>query len=555
MSDVYITTAAAGEIPWIQETEADGITYLVPGTPSAGLIRHYPKSDHLWYSKDSTAVERAFVMDTATQTLTNKTLTTAYVGPSGAPAATELTIVTTSAVDFHGLLSDQYSADTVPSRAYLRKSRGTPGAPATVVSGDELGELYFSGYDSANFLKMAAIKAVSTGTIAATRVPTYLSFNVATNAAPSVLTEVAQMQIGGLQLLGGNYIKPSADSTSALKITKADGTTAIITFDTTNSVIGIGTTAVTPNLINAAVAPSDGTASNIVFNASHSLTSNSDTTASQRIFNFVGTVAGSGGATTGDLVGVNGDVRNNQTAGTWGASAAFAAAVRNQNASTLSQAEGFKTIFIVSGAGSITLGYDLHIRAPSVTSTGAIVTHRGLYIENIGQALTTTSTAIHINTQTGSTNNLYLMLGTTAPTGNWAIHATTTNDSALAGKLMVGSTTAPTAVLHVTGRISGSMDTMTYAATISLDVTLGNLHKTTTVNATGNATINASAAGIAGQHMWILITNDATSGKVITFGTNFLTTGTITGTASKSAVIHFISDGVSWFEVSRTLGL
>jgi hypothetical protein len=105
------------------------------------------------------------------------------------------------------------------------------------------------------------------------------------------------------------------------------------------------------------------------------------------------------------------------------------------------------------------------------------------------------------------------------------------------------------------GAHSGVMDTMTYSGTITLDVQKGNVHKTTTVNATGNATINASTAGQAGQHMWVLIANDATSGKTITFGTNFLTTGTIVGTVSKSATIHFISDGTAFYEVSRTLVL
>jgi multisubunit Na+/H+ antiporter MnhF subunit len=105
------------------------------------------------------------------------------------------------------------------------------------------------------------------------------------------------------------------------------------------------------------------------------------------------------------------------------------------------------------------------------------------------------------------------------------------------------------------GAICGSSDVMTYASTISLDPSLGNFHRTTTVNATGAATINALNAGKDGQHMWVQVVNDATSGKVITFGTNFKTTGTVTGTASKAAVLHFISDGTNWYEVSRTLAL
>jgi hypothetical protein len=41
-------------------------------------------------------------------------------------------------------------------------------------------------------------------------------------------------------------IKPSSDSTSAIEITKADGTTAILNIDTTNSYIGIGATSSFP---------------------------------------------------------------------------------------------------------------------------------------------------------------------------------------------------------------------------------------------------------------------------------------------------------------------
>lgn len=142
----------------------------------------------------------------------------------------------------------------------------------------------------------------------------------------------------------------------------------------------------------------------------------------------------------------------------------------------------------------------------------------------------------------------------TTPTGSTTQVVRAVIDNA--GNFGVGaSIAAATFEATAAGAYYGSMDTMTYASTISLDVTLGNVHKTTTVNATGAATINASAVGTAGQHMWVMIKNDATSGKVITFGTNFHSTGTITGTTSKVAMIHFISDGVGWYEVARTLAL
>lgn len=45
-----------------------------------------------------------------------------------------------------------------------------------------------------------------------------------------------------ITITGGGYIRPSTDSTSALLVTKSDGTTAIITVDSTNKTLGIGGT-------------------------------------------------------------------------------------------------------------------------------------------------------------------------------------------------------------------------------------------------------------------------------------------------------------------------
>jgi len=104
-------------------------------------------------------------------------------------------------------------------------------------------------------------------------------------------------------------------------------------------------------------------------------------------------------------------------------------------------------------------------------------------------------------------------------------------------------------------RFISTMDTMTYSAAISLEVTAGDVHKTTTSNTAGDATINAATAGLAGQHMWIIIVNDLVRGKTITFGTNFKSSGTLAGTAGKTATVHFISDGNAWYEVARTLNL
>lgn len=104
-------------------------------------------------------------------------------------------------------------------------------------------------------------------------------------------------------------------------------------------------------------------------------------------------------------------------------------------------------------------------------------------------------------------------------------------------------------------RVIGSMETMNYSPTITLDVTLGDTHKTTTVPGLGNATINATTGGLAGQHMWIIIANDPAGARIITFGANLKSSGALTGNPGKSATIHFISDGTTWYEVARTTNL
>jgi hypothetical protein len=104
-------------------------------------------------------------------------------------------------------------------------------------------------------------------------------------------------------------------------------------------------------------------------------------------------------------------------------------------------------------------------------------------------------------------------------------------------------------------RFIASMETMAYAAAVRLETTAGDVHKTTTSNAVGNATINAATAGLAGQHMWVIIVNDQLSGKTISFGSNFKSAGPLMGSPGKSATLQFISDGTAWYEVARTTNL
>lgn len=130
----------------------------------------------------------------------------------------EFHMATSSTADPRGFIGEQNSDDVLGARLMLRKSRGTFGTPTTVVTGDTVGRIRFAGYDGANFLQMASINAISTGTIAATRVPTVLTFSTATDAAPSVLTEA--MRINESQNIGIGTTAPTHPLTfSSTKLT------------------------------------------------------------------------------------------------------------------------------------------------------------------------------------------------------------------------------------------------------------------------------------------------------------------------------------------------
>ena len=136
----------------------------------------------------------------------------------------------------------------------------------------------------------------------------------------------------------------------------------------------------------------------------------------------------------------------------------------------------------------------------------------------------------------------------------WNVSNTTAATTGGAGALTVAGGIYAAGNIVANAAYNDKLTTLTYASPTSVTVTSGNVFETTTVNATGSVTFNASGAGTAGQHMEIIIINDATSGKVITFGSNFRSSGTLTGVPSKASTIKFVSDGTSWFEVARTVG-
>jgi len=108
-----------------------------------------------------------------------------------------------------------------------------------------------------------------------------------------------------------------------------------------------------------------------------------------------------------------------------------------------------------------------------------------------------------------------------------------------------------------TVHLSSGATALTAGTTVTLTVKPGNALFTDTITTDNqDQTINASGAGSAGDRMTIVFTTDTggSGDEVITFGTNMLSTGTLTlaNLTADVYVVNFASTGSTWVETSRT---
>jgi hypothetical protein len=153
----------------------------------------------------TTASNQVVIGNTSvTQTLLNGSVGIGTTAPAG------LLHIATSTTALGLTILEQASADTDAYDISLRKARGTIASPTTVVTGDDLGSIMFRGYATTNGYIAnggALIKAIATGTIGTTRIPSALTFSTSTDVATSVLTE--RMRIDNAGNVGIGTITPT----------------------------------------------------------------------------------------------------------------------------------------------------------------------------------------------------------------------------------------------------------------------------------------------------------------------------------------------------------
>lgn len=107
----------------------------------------------------------------------------------------------------------------------------------------------------------------------------------------------------------------------------------------------------------------------------------------------------------------------------------------------------------------------------------------------------------------------------------------------------------------LTGYVVRGIQTTGYSTLTVIDPDQGGFWQVRTNGDYGASTFNAASPGQKGQELYVKVDNDSDGAKVITFGTPFRVTGTVTGSTNASAVLHFISNGTTLSEVSRTTAL
>ena len=188
--------------------------------------------DSFIYLTDDTNSLNAIQFNKINSTTVKIAFINGSVGVNTTTPPTELAVSSTSASDPRGIMSAQYTTDANGAIIITRKARGTEASPTTVVTADILGRIRFSGYDGSNYLQMASIDVGAMGTVASTRVPTYMAFSVGTDAAPSVLTEMVRITPTGVGL---GTTGPGAKLELGGTITETEALLVSTTFPSNNS--------------------------------------------------------------------------------------------------------------------------------------------------------------------------------------------------------------------------------------------------------------------------------------------------------------------------------
>lgn len=172
----------------------------------------------------------------------------------------------------------------------------------------------------------------------------------------------------------------------------------------------------------------------------------------------------------------------------------------------------FATEVQLTSSGSATTMHHFRANAPTLSSTGAITTHTGFVSGNMGHATLVTNAIGHDAEDITASATLAAGFRSqvTSGTAKWGFYASGTANNAFSGNVRIGSVTAPTVALDVTGSAifsgdvtagDGSADTLTINAgtwTLGSNYTATRSAGTVATGVVDLITYNTSATGDSG---------------------------------------------------------
>lgn len=196
-----------------------------------------------------------------------------------------------------------------------------------------------------------------------------------------------------------------------------------------------------------------------VFNASYPAISPVAGNVQRLSYNFTG----GGGATLPSVTGLQQNFTYNTTKSqspTTNLAISNNATWTGSNTGNAGHAQLYRARGFLSSSGNITTATQLVAAGWSLSSTGAITTSIGVGIDaSVGHAtLVTTAVGVDVGALVSASDVYGVRSAVASGTNKWNLYASGTAQNAIAGNLRIGSTTAPTTTLDVTGSIAASVN-------------------------------------------------------------------------------------------------
>jgi hypothetical protein len=145
----------------------------------------------------------------------------------------------------------RYSTDGSAPVLNLRKSRGTEASPTIVANLDNLGQIFFQGYDGTGFVTAGQILVESNGTPGVNDMPGRMVFRVSPNGSATVVTQAAITEAGLFSFNSGYGSAATAYGCRAWVNFNGTGTVAIRADGNVTSITDNGTGDYTVNFTTA----------------------------------------------------------------------------------------------------------------------------------------------------------------------------------------------------------------------------------------------------------------------------------------------------------------